>query len=387
MNKKNSLLSLLTIVMAAMLSVSITSCGGDDSPVSTPPPVPNDDNEQTDVVSNQDPEGTVVINMNNGASNNWYNIGIGNDIHIDAANNFVGFNSYTDFASVGEVSGLSKITSIPTSGWAKSAAVVPGTGYVARYRYPSSSSDPYTYARLYVVKNMVSTSGGIMGATVKYQSPFEALPIELDVTSLEFSYEVSSKRIKLKQLVRFYIAEKPEWCNATQYNDEIEVTVSENFTAEQRTGIIVLKNNVNTVTINIVQQASPFPVTGSGTANDPYNVAAAVRKCKEVGSTPSAEEYYIKGLAADDFTVPNDNYKNATFQMVDVEGASQIFITYRVLGPNGSKLKSGYTIPKGAIVIVCSKVVNYRDKTPETYYAAGYNGTLLSVNGQAPELD
>ena len=131
-DKKNFLKSVLIMMMSAVLCVGLTSCGGDDSPVSTPPTVPNDGNEQTDVVSNQDPDGTVVVNMNNGSGGNYVDIGIGSSIHIDAANNFVGNSSNVEFVSVGEVSGLSKVTSIPTSGWAKSAAVVPGTGYVAR---------------------------------------------------------------------------------------------------------------------------------------------------------------------------------------------------------------------------------------------------------------
>lgn len=126
---------------------------------------------------------------------------------------------------------------------------------------------------------------------------------------------------------------------------------------------------------------------GDGTQANPFNVAAAIKKCQEVGETPSTEEFFIRGLVNADFTVADDNFKNATFDMVDAEGASQKFTAYRVLGPNGSKLKAGYTIPKGATVIVCSKVVNYRGNTPETYQTSGYNGTLVSVNGQAPELD
>ncbi len=459
MNKNKCFFNLLTIITAALLSICTISCG-DDNPVSTPPPVPDDGNEQTNVVSNQDPEGTVVINMNNGANNNWYNIGIGNDIHIDAAYNFVGYNSGAEFASVGEISGLSKITSFPTTGWAKSAAVVPGTGYVARYR--SSSAYPYTYARLFVVENMISTSGGIMGATVKYQSPFEALPIELDVTSMEFSYEASSKRIKLKQWVGFDITEKPEWCTVTQYNDEIEVTVSENltaeqrsgniilknnvnsvtvnvvqlapppislnataleftyveetkklileqyvkvtiadkpewctvtqynneievsvsenFTAEQRTGIIVLKNSVNSITVNVVQQASPYCPSGSGTLADPYNVPAAVNKCLEIGTNVSTEKYYVKGIVDEEYIV--DRYGNATFDLVATEGTTVKIKAYRAQGANDKKLKEGYKIPKGAIAIVCGPLVNYRAQTPEIE-----RGFIVSINGQTPLLD
>ena len=128
---------------------------------------------------------------------------------------------------------------------------------------------------------------------------------------------------------------------------------------------------------------------GSGTQADPYNVAAAIAKCKETGETATKDEYYVKGIADADCTIADDNFKNATFDMVDAAGATEKFKAFRVLAPNGQKLKAGYKIPKGATVIVCSKIVNYRGNTPETVQTTDpvYNGTLVSVNGQAPEVD
>jgi len=127
MSKKNYLLGLVTMIMVAMLSVGFVSCGSDDDA---------DDLEKTENLSNQDPEGTVVVNMNNGSSDNWVDVGIGSDygrIHIDEANNFEGYSSsVVEFASVGLVNGLSSVNTIPTVGWSKSIAVVPGTGYVAK---------------------------------------------------------------------------------------------------------------------------------------------------------------------------------------------------------------------------------------------------------------
>ena len=107
-----------------------------------------------------DPEGTVTINLNNGSDGNWYDIGIGHDIHIDNANNFEG----ADFVCLGELDGLRYVTTIPSEGWSSAVAVVPRQGYVARFNGH--------YARLYVVDYYVSTQGGIMGATIKYQAPF-----------------------------------------------------------------------------------------------------------------------------------------------------------------------------------------------------------------------
>ena len=88
-------------------------------------------------------------------------------------NNFYGdcdmFTSRTlcTIANVGKVNGLGSITKIPNSGYAVQASVEVGHGYVIK------ASDG-TYARLYVVDWITySGSGGIAGAKVKYQYPFE----------------------------------------------------------------------------------------------------------------------------------------------------------------------------------------------------------------------
>ena len=121
---------------------------------------------------------------------------------------------------------------------------------------------------------------------------------------------------------------------------------------------------------------------GTGTQSDPFNVAAAIAKCKETGETATSEIYFVKGIVNADYTV--DSYKNATLDLVDAEGASEKFTAFRVKGADGADLKVGYKIPKGATVIVSGKLVNYKGNTPET---AQNSGTLISVNGQAPELD
>ena len=120
---------------------------------------------------------------------------------------------------------------------------------------------------------------------------------------------------------------------------------------------------------------------GTGTQDDPFNVAAAVKKCQEAGETATTEIFFVKGIVKEEYTV--DSYKNATFDMVDSEGASQKFTAYRVKGADGKGLKEGYKVPKGATVIISGKLVNYKGNTPET---AQNSGTLISVNGNAPEL-
>ena len=129
-------------------------------------------------------------------------------------------------------------------------------------------------------------------------------------------------------------------------------------------------------------EVTPGTPSGTGTQADPFNVAAAVAKCKEAGETATNEVYFVKGIVNADYTV--DSYKNATVELVDAEGSTEKFTAYRVKGADGANLKEGYKIPKNAIVIVSGKLVNFKSNTPET---AQNTGTLISVNGQAPELD
>ena len=146
--KKNNYYHFLIIAMVALLSFGFESCdkNGDDGL------------EQTENISAQDPEGTVVVYMI--PSSNYNTAIINNLIHIDEANNFeVSGGSGFRLASVGLVGGLGEITQIPASGWAKKVAAIPGTGYVAM--------NYGLYARIYVVNY---TNNGFI---VKYQYPFD----------------------------------------------------------------------------------------------------------------------------------------------------------------------------------------------------------------------
>lgn len=243
MNNKKNLCSLLAITLATVLCIVFTACSGDH----------DDGLEKTDIISENDPEGTIVINMRNGKSANWYDIGI-TSIHINEANNFSG----AEFLSVGKVSGLSKVNNIPSIGWTETIAVVPETGYVVRSKGK--------YARLYVVDYIVSTEGGIIGATVKYQSPFE-LPIELDQTTLVFSSDGGSQTISLKNQTNYKIDTEnlPSWCKVSNYNKgSIVVSVTQHFSAQQFSAEFTLSNSIGSVTVNIIQEPSPNPLFEGG---------------------------------------------------------------------------------------------------------------------------
>lgn len=118
---------------------------------------------------------------------------------------------------------------------------------------------------------------------------------------------------------------------------------------------------------------------GTGTKDDPFNVAGAIAKCQQIGSNPSTEKYYVKGTAVDGATA-DDSFNNITFDIADTEGGAK-FKCYQVKGTNGDPLPAGFAIKKGDEVVVYGPIYNYSGNTPET---AGKSAAyLVTVNGKA----
>ena len=118
---------------------------------------------------------------------------------------------------------------------------------------------------------------------------------------------------------------------------------------------------------------------GSGTQADPFNVAAAIAKCKEIGTSPSTEKYYVKGKVVDGATA-DASFNNITFDIADAEDGAK-FKCFQVKGTNGDPLPAGFTINKGDEVVVYGPIYNYSGNTPET---AGKSAAyIVTVNGKA----
>lgn len=148
-------------------ALCLTACGGDDEK----------DGNGNGGGSVPDPEGTILIAVRNGHNGSTeVNLSGVGYIGISNQDNFTDRYGYSiEFCVVGWVSGLGNVRVAPELGWALDVAALKGYGYLVRNK---DATGHYTYARMYVVDYMVNTSGGIIGAYVKYQSPFipENLP-------------------------------------------------------------------------------------------------------------------------------------------------------------------------------------------------------------------
>ena len=181
-----------------LLAVAFAACSSDDDSTD------GDGNIKPDVNVN-DPAGTVSLSMMKGSSIaggatriGGSNIYIGNDYNFDG-----GY-----FISLGTVKGLGNVSYIPTTGWADMVSVRSNNGYVA---YSNES-----FYRIFVEKEIVGTTGGIIGYDVKYQAPFKGkdLELELPATSVSFDKKGGTENIVFnnKEFVVFTAKSSEDWC-------------------------------------------------------------------------------------------------------------------------------------------------------------------------------
>lgn len=120
---------------------------------------------------------------------------------------------------------------------------------------------------------------------------------------------------------------------------------------------------------------------GSGTLEDPYNVAAAQALIQTLGADVQSEEIYVKGFISQIDEV-SESYGNATYWISDQKGstAGQLEI-YRGYSLGGEKFTSNDEIKEDDEVIVFGKVVNFRGSTPE--FTTG--SSIYSLNGKTAD--
>ena len=122
---------------------------------------------------------------------------------------------------------------------------------------------------------------------------------------------------------------------------------------------------------------------GSGTADDPYNVAAIVELVQGMeAGVESTQDYYFKGKISAITEEYSTEYGNATFYISDTgaNGGTKFYV-YRALYLGNKRFANGdEQIKIGDDVIVCGQVYNYNGSTPETVTGKAF---LYSLNGKS----
>ena len=161
----------------------------------------------------------------------------------------------------------------------------------------------------------------------------------------------------------------------------VTVTVLENE-GYNRTGTVKFDIGYDSKTLTINQTGAQGEKSeGSGTLEDPYTVKGVIDFIGTLGTETSANAVYIKGKvqAITLKYADSGTYGNARFTMIDEGVNDNVFTAYNVLYLGNKKWTSGKTdIAEGDEVVVCSKVINYNGKTPET----SSGGYLYSLNGE-----
>ena len=121
--------------------------------------------------------------------------------------------------------------------------------------------------------------------------------------------------------------------------------------------------------------------TGDGTAENPYNVAAALEYIESLGAdVESPVDIYIKGKVVTVTEEYSTNFGNGTFFISDDGTNKNQFYVYRAMYLGNKRFAEGNTqIQEGDEVIICGRVVNYKGTTPET---AQNKSFLYSLNGE-----
>ena len=125
----------------------------------------------------------------------------------------------------------------------------------------------------------------------------------------------------------------------------------------------------------------PSEVTpqGTGTAADPYNVAAALQVVNALGTDETTENaIYVKGKVTGTPTIETEKYGNATYYITD-DGSNKIYI-FQSYYLGNRKFTADDKLNEGDEVIVCGKFTNYKGNTPETVGKG--SSYIYSLNGK-----
>lgn len=244
-----------------------------------------------------DPTGTIQIAMRN--SNNGKTV-LGSRLYIDNENFAGGY-----FVSLGPVRGLGNVAHIPTTGWGEQVSVIPGHGYVA-YDYWQKE-----FYRIYVIKDLVGVSGGIIGSEIKYQAPFKGNDekIMLDSTDLTFPFTGGQKDIVFKNsgVILFDVeTDVPNWCTVQEtstYDDSfltngVRIIVKTGSSKEAEHGTITLTTLYGKKTVINITRSGIEPFVSFGDLEERELSAAAQTDQIEFVGNVSFEDLIVSSSAS-----------------------------------------------------------------------------------------
>lgn len=134
-----------------------------------------------------------------------------------------------------------------------------------------------------------------------------------------------------------------------------------------------------------------------GSKNNPYSVADAIDAVKDLTWTSNAEydktgDVYVKGkisrISSYGTYSESGSYGNASFYISDDGDEENEFFCFRILYLGNQKFVPGQTdIKVGDEVIVCGKLMNYKNNTPETVSGGAYLFSLMRADNSGSDSE
>lgn len=184
--------------------------------------------------------------------------------------------------------------------------------------------------------------------------------------------------------------------NGTASSAPVNVTVTALANSStDRTASFRVKTDFDYKTVNVSQKGSKGEdpnqtATGSGTANDPYNVYATIQKANSLVAYNSGDltsensaNVYTKGKVVSVEIDPS--YGNATYY-ISADGTATLQLeVYRGKYLGGANFLTKDQLNVGDEVVVYGPIVNFKGNTPE--FTTG--SKIISINGssEAPVID
>jgi hypothetical protein len=117
---------------------------------------------------------------------------------------------------------------------------------------------------------------------------------------------------------------------------------------------------------------------GSGTATDPYNVAAALNAINALSSNDTTKVIYVKGAVKEIKQIETEKYGNANYYITD-NGSNELYI-FQSYYLGNRKFTTSDKLVVGDTVVVCGKFYKYQGNTPETVGKG--TSYIYSLNGK-----
>ena len=221
-------------------------------------------------------------------------------------------------------------------------------------------------------------------------------PAKLTVnpTDVSFEAEVSSQDISLVATRDWAVTSLPDWVAlskesgaANPAGQKLSISVTENK-GHNRSATIIFSIGFARQALTI-SQVGPEGVVdnGDGSLDNPFTVAGAIEYVKGLGAdVESPKKVFVKGIVSTVETTyeASGTYGNATFNIVDEEGSSdvfKVFQTYYLGNVKWTKADNNPDIKEKDEVIIYGTIYNYKGNTPETVgKGASFVYSLNGVN-------